>query len=125
MFSKANCQKFLKAADIKCRLSRFDLLTSDADAEAAGALTGTLTDTGVDMTADTYVTLAIHVAPVSVNGELGAHFYVDGSLKKVLTTSLPNLNIRLTPVVIAQQKTTDAVTVADVDYILVGAKRVV
>jgi hypothetical protein len=112
------------AADIKCRLSRYDLATSTADASAAGALLGTLTDTGVDVTAGTYVTLAIHVAPTAETGVLGAHFYVDGSLKTVLTDSLPNLGVRLTPVVIAQQKTTSAVTVADVDYVLVGAKRV-
>jgi hypothetical protein len=116
----------IDAADIKCRLSRFDLVTSTADPSTPtpGALLGTLTDTGLDVTAGTYVTLAIHVAPTAATGELGAHFYVDGSLKTVLTDSLPNLGVRLTPVLIAQQKTTSAVTVADFDYVLVGAKRI-
>mgnify|MGYP003650093681 CR=1 FL=1 len=112
------------AADIKCRLSRYDLATSTADSEAAGALNGTLTDTGLNVTADTYVTLAIHVAPTAATGLVGAHFYVNGALKTVLTDTMPNLGVRLTPVIIAQQKTTSAVTVADVDYVLVGAKRV-
>jgi hypothetical protein len=113
----------IDGADIKCRLSRYDLATSTADAAAAGTLIGTLTDTGLNVTAGTYVTLAISVS-LTPGGALGAHFYVDGVLKQVLTDALPNVGVMLTPCMVAGQKTTTAAVTAEFDYVLVASKRV-
>lgn len=97
------------AADIKCQSS---LATS----------AGTLTDTGVDLVADTWTTLAINIS--QIKGVLTAQFYVDGDIKTELTANLPAVGTKLAPMLAVAQTSTDATVTADFDYCLVASKRV-
>lgn len=97
------------AADIKCQAS---IATS----------AGTLTDTGVDLTADTWTTLAINLS--QIKGVLTAQFYVDGALKTELTAKLPAVGTKLAPMLAVAQTSTNATVTADFDYCLVATKRV-
>ena len=97
------------AADIKCQSS---IATS----------AGTLTDTGVDLVADTWTTLAINIS--QIKGVLTAQFYVDGDIKTELTENLPAVGTKLAPMLAVAQTSTDATVTADFDYCLVASKRV-
>ena len=97
------------AADIKCQAS---IATS----------AGTLTDTGVDLTADTWTTLAINLT--EIGGVLTAQFYVDGDIKTELTANLPAIGTKLAPMLAVAQTSTNATVTADFDYCLVASQRV-
>ena len=97
------------AADIKCQAS---IATS----------AGTLTDTGVDLTADTWTTLATNLT--EIGGVLTAQFYVDGDIKTELTANLPAIGTKLAPMLAVAQTSTNATVTADFDYCLVASQRV-
>ena len=84
---------------------------SAAVAGSSAPSNGTLTDTGSDLVADTYV-----VVRFEVEGTSKVRFYVDGSLKATHTTNLPD-DVGLTPT-FAIQAASGAAEKITIDYIL-------